>query len=73
VGGRSLLRPNWDELMPVPGNGRYERSGILKGKELPQVFNPETGWFATANEMNIPAGSPIAEREVGFEWSDLSR
>ena len=73
VGGRSPLRPNWDGLMPVPGDGRYEWSGFLKGEELPQVFNPETGWFATANEMNIPAGYPIAERKVGFEWSDPSR
>ncbi|MFC1457802.1 penicillin acylase family protein [Microvirga arabica] len=73
VGGRSPLRPNWDGLMPVPGDGRYEWSGFLKGEELPQVFNPETGWFATANEMNIPAGYPVAERKVGFEWSDPSR
>jgi penicillin amidase len=73
VGGRSPLRPNWDGLKPVPGDGRYEWAGFLKGEELPQVFNPETGWFATANEMNIPAGYPVAERKVGFEWSDPSR
>ncbi|QRM30361.1 penicillin acylase family protein [Microvirga sp. VF16] len=73
VGGRSPLRPNWDGLMPVPGDGRYEWSGFLKGEELPQVYNPESGWFATANEMNLPAGYPVAERKVGFEWSDPSR
>jgi penicillin amidase len=73
VGGRSPLRSNWDGLLPVPGDGRYEWSGFLKGDELPQVFNPEQGWFATANEMNIPSGYPVAERKVGFEWSDPSR
>jgi penicillin amidase len=73
VGGRSPLRSNWDGLMPVPGDGRYEWSGFLKGDELPQVFNPEQGWFATANEMNLPPGYPVAERKVGFEWSDPSR
>ncbi|MFC4174158.1 penicillin acylase family protein [Microvirga sp. GCM10011540] len=73
VGGRAPLRPNWDGLMPVPGDGRYEWSGFLKGEELPQLYNPEAGWFATANEMNLPAGYPVAERKVGFEWSDPSR
>jgi penicillin amidase len=73
VGGRAPLRPGWDGLMPVPGDGRYEWSGFLKGDELPQVLNPEQGWFATANEMNLPSGYPVAERKVGFEWSDPSR
>ena len=59
AGGRSPLRPNWDGLMPVPGDGRYEWAGFLKGEELPQVYNPAEGWFATANEMNMPAGLPV--------------
>jgi penicillin G amidase len=73
VGGRSPLRPNWDGLMPVPGDGRYEWKGFLKGDELPQVTNPPEGWLATANEMNMPPDYPYRERKPGFEWTDTSR
>jgi penicillin amidase len=71
--GRAPIRPNWDGLMPVPGDGRYEWKGFLTADQLPSVHNPSEGWFASANEMNLPAGYPVAERKVGFEWSDPSR
>lgn len=73
VGGRSPVRGNFDGLMPVPGDGRYEWQGFLKGGELPEVLNPPEGFFATANEMNIPKDHPVLARKVGFEWSDSSR
>ena len=73
VGGRSPLRPNWDGLLPVPGDGRYEWKSFLKGDELPQIYNPAEGWFASANEMNMPADYPYRERKPGFEWTDPSR
>lgn len=73
AGGRSPLRPNWDGLLPVPGDGRYEWAGFLKGDELPQSLNPPEGWFASANEMNLPEGYPYRERKPGFEWTDTSR
>jgi penicillin amidase len=57
----------------VPGDGRYEWNGFLSQKELPQSFNPPEGFVATANEMNLPPDFPIAERKVGFEWTDRSR
>ncbi|HZZ89218.1 MAG TPA: penicillin acylase family protein [Caulobacteraceae bacterium] len=71
--GRAPIRPNWDGLMPVPGDGRYEWKGFLAADQLPSVHNPPEGWFASANEMNLPPGYPAAERKVGFEWSDPSR
>jgi penicillin amidase len=71
--GRAPIRPNWDGLLPVPGDGRYEWKGFLTADQLPSVRNPPEGWFASANEMNLPAGYPVAERKVGFEWSDPSR
>ncbi|TCR64860.1 penicillin acylase family protein [Bosea sp. BK604] len=73
VGGRSPIRSNFDGLLPVPGDGRYEWQGFLKGNELPEVLNPPEGFFATANEMNIPRDHPVLGRKVGFEWSDPSR
>jgi penicillin amidase len=71
--GRAPIRPNWDGLLPVPGDGRYEWKGFLTASQLPSVHNPAEGWFASANEMNLPTGYPVAERKVGFEWSDPSR
>jgi penicillin amidase len=71
--GLTPVRPNWDGLMPVPGDGRYEWRGFLKGEDLPVSRNPAKGWFATANEMNLPAGYPNEARKVSFEWADRSR
>jgi penicillin amidase len=72
-GGLTPVRPNWDGLLPVPGDGRYEWQGFLAGRDLPSVKNPEAGWFATANEMNLPAGYLAEQRKISFEWSDPSR
>ena len=72
-GGMTPVRPNWDGLMPVPGDGRYEWKGFLSGDLLPSAFNPKEGWFATANEMNLPAGYPADARKISFEWADPTR
>jgi len=61
-------RPNWDGLLPVPGDGRYEWDGFLDADELPLELNPPRGWVATANEMNLPEGYPHEQKKVGFEW-----
>jgi len=73
VGGLAPIRRNWDGLLPVPGDGRYEWDGFRDRDELPSVFNPAEGWFATANQMNLPAGYPYQERKLGFEWANRSR
>lgn len=65
-GGLAPVRPNWDGLLPVPGDGRYEWSGYRDMDELPALFNPERGWVATANEMNLPAGYDVP---LGWEWA----
>jgi penicillin amidase len=66
-------RPNWDGLLPVPGDGRYEWQGFHPVAALPSAINPERGFVATANEMNLPRGYPAADRKLGFEWSDRFR
>ncbi|HLZ83670.1 MAG TPA: penicillin acylase family protein, partial [Caulobacteraceae bacterium] len=63
-------RSNWDGLTPVPGDGRYEWGGFLTQDELPSQFNPERGWVATANEMNLPPGYPAGTLNIGYEWAD---
>ncbi len=71
--GLTPRRPNWDGLLPVPGDGRYEWQGFLKGDDLPVSLNPAKGWLGTANEMNLPRDYPAEARKVSFEWSDRSR
>jgi penicillin amidase len=66
-GGLVPVRPNWDGLLPVPGDGRYEWAGFYDADELPTIENPGSGWVATANEMNLPDGHP-SEEFVGFDW-----
>ncbi|MBP0598802.1 penicillin acylase family protein [Herbaspirillum sp. LeCh32-8] len=72
-GGLAPKRPNWDGLLPVPGDGRYEWAGFWRGDQLPSTYNPQQGWFASANQMNIPADYPYQERKLGFEWTNNSR
>ena len=66
-------RPNWDGLMPVPGDGRYEWQGFWSQDEMPEMVNPARGWVGTANEMNLPADYPAEARKLGFEWADPCR
>lgn len=70
--GIAPIRPNWDGLMPVPGDGRYEWAGYLPIKSKPHDYNPNKGYIGTANEERIP---PKYEHRnaVGYEWSDPFR
>lgn len=69
-GGRAPIRPNWDGLLPVPGDGRYEWRGFRDMDELPVEVDPERGFVASANQMNLPPGYPHA---LGFEWREPYR
>ena len=71
--GKSPRRPNWDGLLPVPGDGRYEWDGFHPQAALPSAVNPDRGFVATANEMNLPSDYPYDRRKIGFEWSERSR
>jgi penicillin G amidase len=67
--GIAPIRKNWDGLVPVPGDGRYEWSGYLPIKSLPNVFNPAKGFWATANENLVPDNYPHTNA-VGRGWAD---
>ena len=71
--GQAPIRPNWDGLLPVPGDGRYEWAGFHGTTDLPHSVNPQKGFFGTANEMNLPADYPADMRRLGFEWAEPSR
>jgi len=42
-------------LLPVPGDGRYDWTGVHGAEKLPNAYNPAKGWFASANQNNLPA------------------
>ena len=55
----------YDGLLPVPGDGRYEWDGFHANSELPGQYNPASGFFASANDFNIPPGHPVVSN---YEW-----
>jgi penicillin G amidase len=67
--GFTPIRRNWDGLLPVPGDGRYEWDGFLDADRLPVERDPRRGWVATANAENLPRGYPYRRRKIGFEWA----
>ena len=64
------LREGWEGLLPVPGDGRYEWRGYLPIPMLPHVSNPPEGFWATANQNNVPPGYPFF---VSYLWSEPFR
>jgi len=64
------LRPNWSGLLPVPGDGRFEWDGYLPIEQLPHVFNPPQGFWATANQENLPADYPYP---ISYFWIEPYR
>ncbi len=71
--GINPIRPNWDGLMPVPGDGHYEWAGWRDRAKAPVIHNPDRGFVFSANEMNVPAGWDHEAYPFGFEWVDYSR
>ncbi|BCH28272.1 penicillin amidase [Mesorhizobium sp. L-8-10] len=73
VAGFSPARPNWDGLLAVPGDGRFEWDGYLAAESLPFTLDPPEGYVATANEMNVPDAWHDENRPIGYEWVEPSR
>ncbi|MFC3712951.1 penicillin acylase family protein [Sphingoaurantiacus capsulatus] len=59
-------------LMPVPGDGRYDWTGVSDFRALPSEYNPAKGWFASANQNNLPANWP-RDRIPAFSFRDPYR
>lgn len=71
--GINPIRPNWDGLLPVPGDGRYEWAGFRDRSQAPMIHNPPRGFVFSANEMNVPAGWDHQAYPFGYEWVDRAR
>lgn len=70
--GIAPIRRNWSGLVPVPGDGRYEWDGYLEIVHKPHVFNPDKGFWSTANQNLVPPGYEHRDA-VGWSWSDPFR
>src|SRR6266849_899777 len=66
------IRPNWNGMLPVPGDGTYEWDGFLDTRLLPRILNPSEGFFASANQYNIPDDYPYTYVS-GHEWTEPYR
>ncbi|GGC48856.1 penicillin acylase family protein [Chelatococcus reniformis] len=71
--GMTPIRRNWDGLLPVPGDGRFEWDGFVPLDAMPSLVNPPEGFVASANEYNIPPGWTSDQPRIGYEWLDPSR
>lgn len=59
-------------LMPVPGDGRYDWTGMRDHHAMPSAYNPAKGWFASANQDNLPPDWPT-DRIPAFDFRDPYR
>jgi penicillin amidase len=66
------VRRRGDGLMLVPGDGRYDWTGIRDFRALPSEYNPAKGWFASANQNNLPVDWP-RDRIPAFSFRDPYR
>lgn len=65
--GAIPIRSAGDGTWPVPGwTGEYEWTGYVPFAELPNSYNPASGWIVTANNAVVDDGYPYAITE---DWS----
>lgn len=67
--GHVPIRTRHDGLLPVPGDGRYDWQGIRPAEEMPTLRNPARGWFASANQFNLPPDWSPDKRVTSFTWN----
>ncbi|WP_380786405.1 penicillin acylase family protein [Sphingomonas sp. R86521] len=70
--GFAPIRKTGEGLLPVPGDGRYDWTGMRDFASLPREYNPKKGWFASANQNNLPPGWP-RDRIPAFSFRDPYR
>ena len=70
--GFAPVRKRGDGLMPVPGDGRFDWTGMRDFRSLPSEYNPTKGWFASANQNNLPPDYP-RDRIPAFSFRDPYR
>jgi penicillin amidase len=70
--GFAPIRKQGEGLLPVPGDGRFDWTGMRNFSSLPSEYNPNKGWFASANQDNLPPDWP-RDRIPAFSFRDPYR
>lgn len=70
--GFAPVRRRGDGLLPVPGDGRYDWTGRRDFATMPSAYNPAKGWFASANQNNLPPDLP-RDRIPAFSFREPYR
>jgi penicillin amidase len=73
IGIAPLRRGGHDGLLPAPGDGRFDWQGHIDARQLPRELNPVKGWFASANQDNLPADYPMKTRPLAFSFREPYR
>lgn len=66
------IRSGFSGLVATMGDGEYEWAGYLPVTELPNAFNPSSGFIATANQNVAPPDYPH-DNALGYKWADNFR
>ncbi|MXP21778.1 penicillin acylase family protein [Gordonia sp. HNM0687] len=66
-------RVGWDGSRPVPGDGTFEWDGFASVDELPSAVNPESGWFTTSNQNNVPDVHDSVALPTTVDWYSSAR
>lgn len=70
--GIAPVRKNFSGLVPVPGDGRYEWDEYLPIVQKPGIYNPATGFIATANQ-NVTPENYTRWDAISYRWADAYR
>ncbi len=60
----------WSGLLPVPGDGAFEWTGFVPGRQLPRAYNPTSGFINTSNNNILPKGYTTP---ISYEWATRYR
>jgi len=70
--GIAPIRKTHSGLVPVSGNGKFEWQEYIEIIEKPNLFNPEKGYVATANQNVTPEDYGRWD-VIGYDWADPYR
>jgi penicillin amidase len=70
--GIAPIRKTHSGLVPVRGDGNFEWENYIEIIEKPNLFNPEKGYIATANQNVTPEDYDRWD-VIGYDWADPYR
>ena len=70
--GIAPIRKAHSGLVPVSGNGNFEWENYIEIIKKPNLFNPEKGYIATANQ-NVTPDDYDRWDVIGYDWADPYR